>query len=919
MRSLSVISGLCLGALLTSCVAQQEPTFNPNPKGINVYVSPTGDDANDGNSPNTPILSIQQAQKLVRSNPKRGETPITVHLLEGTYTIESELTFIPEDGGTEQAPVTWQAFSNHKPIISGGKTITGWKVDKNGIWSVTIPDAINGNQPDGKWNITQLFVNGQRRQRCRLPKTGYFRMKDRAVQWGSRDEASKNPRSYDTFIYREEEVKPWNDVSNAVIVMYNSWTASIHWIKEINPTDKTLTFTQRMHWPVGYWDKQARFHLENLKEAFTDPGEWLMDYKTGTLSYKPMPGETPENTTVIAPVAKQLLTIKGDDKLGLYVEHLNFRGIAFQHCLFPLNVNEMHDGQAAVGLTAAVQTEGARHCEFSDLEISQIGVYGFWFGKGSQHNKLIRSELHDLGGGGVRIGLPGGEGNPDTACGYNLVENCFIHNGGLIAPAAVGAIIFKSSYNTLRHNEICDLYYSAVSIGWSWGYAPSSANNNICEYNHLHHIGYGVLSDMGAIYTLGISPGTTLRGNHIHDVFSYSYGGWGLYTDEGSTGVLMEHNVVYNTKSGGFHQHYGRDNIVRNNILAFAKEGQIIRSRQEDHSSFTVQNNVVIFDNGRPYGGNWGNKNYTMKNNLYWDVTKLPFAFAGFTLEEAQEEEGNEIGSVIVDPKFRNPKEFDFQLLPGSPAKPYIQGALDAQKIAGLTGPKWWTDKPKAITFKSIDPYMIQPPTDRPKVGSQYNLKLDFGLSKLGDKSPEGHTNGESDQFKTSIRVSDDINAPGTKYALKFVDAPGQAVNWQPHLTFGPRWRKNIVVGEFDAFLKTEDAILWHEWRDSSAPYKVGPNIRCFGNGKLTSMDKEIGTVPFQTWFHVKITCKIGKQQDKPVFDLEITPQGGQTTTYENLPIGNNDWNQVTWLGFVSEADAPSIFYLGNIDFKNIK
>jgi parallel beta-helix repeat protein len=122
---------------------------------------------------------------------------------------------------------------------------------------------------------------------------------------------------------------------------------------------------------------------------------------------------------------------------------------------------------------------------------------------------------------------------------------------------------------------------------------------------------------MGGIYTLGISPGTVLRGNRIDNIRARGYGGWGIYTDEGSTGILIENNVVTNTKTGGFHQHYGRENIVRNNVFAYAaQDGQVIRSRQEDHLSFTFAHNVVLWKGTPLLGGNWSNGHFAFGPNL---------------------------------------------------------------------------------------------------------------------------------------------------------------------------------------------------------------------------------------------------------------------------------------------------------------
>jgi hypothetical protein len=202
---------------------------------------------------------------------------------------------------------------------------------------------------------------------------------------------------------------------------------------------------------------------------------------------------------------------------------------------------------------------------------------------------------------------------------------------------------------------------------------------------------------MGGIYCLGIAPGTQLRYNLIHDVLSYAYGGWGLYTDEGSTGILMENNVVYRVKDGAFHQHYGRDNVVRNNVLALsATYGQIRRSREEGHNSFTVERNILYSDGVPMLGGNWSNGNYRFDSNCYWDASGQAPTFPGNLTLAQWQAKGYDAHSVIADPKFVDPATFNFDLQPDSPALKLGFQPIDTRQI-GLVGPAEWVNLPKQV------------------------------------------------------------------------------------------------------------------------------------------------------------------------------------------------------------------------------
>ncbi|NQV32767.1 MAG: right-handed parallel beta-helix repeat-containing protein, partial [Phycisphaeraceae bacterium] len=249
------------------------------------------------------------------------------------------------------------------------------------------------------------------------------------------------------------------------------------------------------------------------------------------------------------------------------------------------------------------------------------------------------------------------------------VEDCVIAHAGRLHPAAIGVWVGHSPYNVIRHNDVYDLYYSAFSLGWVWGYAPSQAHHNEVAFNHAHHIGQRVLSDMGCIYTLGVAPGTTIHDNHFHDVISYGYGGWGLYTDEGSTGVVMKNNLVYRCSRGGFHQHYGKENQIVNNILAYGGEHQVQRTRTEEHTSFFFERNIVLWDNDSPLlGSNWKDNHFKLDHNLYWHTGK-PVKFPGnLDLAQWQEQRQQDLHSVIADPGFVNPAADDYRLNEDSPA-----------------------------------------------------------------------------------------------------------------------------------------------------------------------------------------------------------------------------------------------------------
>jgi hypothetical protein len=652
-----------------------------------IYVSPAGNDAWSGTAAEVdaqrtdgPAATLARARDLARAALAKDRSveagSVHIYVRGGNYFLPEPLMLSPDDSGKRGAPVVWSAYQKERPVVSGGSLVTGWtqtNFSRALAWTAKLP-------ADAPAMVRELWFDGKRYMRCRTPKRDTY-----AVAARSGDQHGNEwTKGVVEFRFADGNLKAWPTATDGEAVVMTRWAESRLPIASVDEKHRIVHFAKHSVFQI---DPDDRYWIENIRETLTQPGEFYVDPRGRTVTLIAPAGVDPNSAQVIVPRLANVLVLAGDPAAGRYVEHVTFQGIDFSHAQWsfdsplagqkppgdpkPAPWNPRPDpaqsgfSQAAVGVPGAVWGSGVRFFTFDGCRFEHLGTYGIELGQGCQNNRITHCSLADLGAGGVKIGETGIRAAPVEASYGNEVSDCTIADGGNIFPSCVALWIGQSSGNVIARNEIHGFWYTAISVGWTWGYGPAAAQRNTIERNHIHHIGIKedggspILSDMGGIYTLGNQEGGLIRLNRFHDIAALKYGGWGIYFDEGTTHLTAENNLVYRTTHGGFHQHYGKENTVRNNIFAYGRDAQIQRSRVEDHKSFRFLNNIVLWDRGNLLAGDWNKLNVEFDGNTYWHTPTSDIRFGDKTWEQWRKA-GMDAHSKIADPHFANPAAGDF-------------------------------------------------------------------------------------------------------------------------------------------------------------------------------------------------------------------------------------------------------------------
>ncbi|MDZ4404283.1 right-handed parallel beta-helix repeat-containing protein [Prosthecobacter sp.] len=851
---------------------------------------------------------------------RKAPKPVRIIVEDGVHPITETITL-----GKDDSQVTW---SGKNAIFMAGKPITGWV--KEGVkWKALLPDKA--------WKFEQLWINGRRATLARSPNKGYHHITE-AVGAGVFPDLKENMNFHAFSIPAEQfevlKAIPQAERDDVLLTVTHAWAVGQCRIKALNDEALAVQIKGRSRYPFVEFEPDQRFWMENYRAALDAPGEWFLDKAKGEVLYLPLPGEDMPKAEVIAPLVTKFIVMKG-------AHDVRFEGISFQYSQHLYPADGLHDGQAATTSDGCIEIEDSRGIQFENCEIAHTGLHGIWFKNGCANSSVKHCHLHDLGGGGVYVGET--KRPEDERVNHHIiVDDCIMQHGGRLHPSACGVVFTHTQHCAVTHCDIGDFYYTGISAGWNWGYGDTASRETLVENNHIHHLGWAYLSDMGGFYGLGTSPGTIIRGNHVHHIASHRYGGWGLYNDEGASDTLMENNLVHDTWNAGFHQHYGYFNTVRNNIFAFGNSAQIQASRNEARLRFRYMNNIVVWDPASPLldGGEWNWKFFdktergdpkdslVFRKNLYWPTDgKIPALLTKtkFTWDEWRKM-GRDNGSRFADPMFENIAKRDFRLKPGSPAEKLGFKPWDLT-LAGVhkTDAKW-----HELAAKGHD-YPTWETEAKPWPAPPYKVDQNFERIALGMIGVRGAKYGSENKGE-SIGVTDEVSSPIpsgsgkttvnngqplqttanflSKRSLKVQDAPGLKHSYDPVLDIYPKWESGTFHVSFDIMAQPGADWFFEMRAGNGGEFAAGPYIRWQKGilvANVTASHKLAELKPGE-WLRIEITATTGGAK----YDVTLTRQDGTKTDFKSIPC-KPTWTNASYMLFSSLGTTKTALFIDNV------
>ena len=445
-----------------------------------LYVSPKGNDAWSGalqvpNAARTdgPLASPRGARNALRKlrRHKKLTAPVRVEFADGTYRLARTVLFKAEDSGEKEFPITYAAAPGAKPVISGGRVITGLKkTGLKNIWKTDIPDVKRG-----KWDFRQLFIAGKRYTPARHPNREDYWFKFRRM----------NIEKKSAFL-EQKDFKPWKPDEKVWVMLMRIWDISRFQVQSFRPETLEAGFkvpaVPQDGRVLGHWQSDGRYYMENSFNFLDSAGEWYLDKKQGILYVIPLPGHKLDTAEVIAPAVDTL--IRFQPEVMERVRFLNFTRLTFRHSSWSLPDDgyDGHHGDMEVG--GAIKAQYMLSCTFKSCTFEHLGRYALDLQIACQDNIIIDCEFRDVGAGAVIIGKKTQPKRKSRELARNSILDCRIHDSGTVWPGATGVWVGYASYTHIARNHIYNMPYDAIAVGWGFHDRPSYVYHNIIENNY---------------------------------------------------------------------------------------------------------------------------------------------------------------------------------------------------------------------------------------------------------------------------------------------------------------------------------------------------------------------------------------------------------------------------------------------------
>jgi hypothetical protein len=548
-----------------------------------------------GGSADRPFSTLYQAQLAVRELLRTKGMPgggIRVIVHGGLYRLTQTVEFIPQDSGKPGNPVVYSAAPGEKPVFSGGLPVTGWtrlETVPLGLPSAAVGHVWVARAPEvdaATLDFRQLYLNGRKAVRARAPNGDNLH---HLVEWDAVNRQA---------VVDASEVGEWRNLKRVEMFLQQSWVVSTLRVESIavegararitfQQPERDIVFSHPYPWPRN----TDPFYFVNALEFLDEPGEWYLDYKAGLVYYWPRADEDMTTAQVVAPHLETLVRFQGS--MDRPVHDIEFKGLSFEDSTWmrptqegnvPLQLGQYFEqpayrieggvpefaGLDNLGWTgrppAAVYVTGAsgiifERCRFRNTASAALDLH-----YATRNNQIIGCVFHRIGGNGVQIGrfseqgleahLPYRVSDERELSLNDRVANSYFRDCGNEDWGSTAIAAGFPRGLTIEHNEVVDMPYSGISVGWGWTTLENAMRDNKILYNRIHDY-MTRMGDGGGIYTLSNQTPSEIRGNYIYDLRRSASGDPSsmIYLDEGSSGFLVrdnltETNVFFKNRNG---------------------------------------------------------------------------------------------------------------------------------------------------------------------------------------------------------------------------------------------------------------------------------------------------------------------------------------------------------------------------------